>query len=277
MKNVLFIVLLYLPLSGMAYNIKNHERITRKAIELLNKKYGANYITGYEAKQIIRGNLSEDKFNSKWLIRPFNQHFYNPLKEKQYWKRNKSIDRRFEKLQRNFTGRVNKSKYYYSIGEIIHHLQDETVPAHVVPIFHWVFKKDKFDEQQVQELLPVNLDLEEVIGQNNDYASQLLKKVTIQTLNNIRQKFNVEIRTIKEKELASIDWSYFWKENPKGWFGEYGIFGNRYLNDTIEVNDKKYIIDNNIYKTFSRQQLNLAVSYTARFIQYAKELNKAAR
>lgn len=274
MKNLLFIILLFFPFSGIPYNIKNHKLITRKAIELLNKIYGPNYITAYEAKQIIRGNLSEDKLNSKWITRPFNQHFYNPVKKKQYWKRSKSIDKRFERLESRFNKRINKNKYYYSAGEIIHHLQDETVPAHVVPIFHWGLKKDMFDEQPIRELLPANIEKEEVINLNTEYALQLLKEVTIQTLNNMHQKFTAEISNAKEKEFVTVDWSYFWKESSKGWFGEYGVLGNHYLNDTIKVKDKKYIIDKNIYKDFSRQQLNLAVSYTAKFIRYAKELNK---
>jgi len=101
-KVLVFIFLLTAVLSGFAYNTTNHEAITQQAIYLLNNTYCPDFISEDEAKMIIKGNVSEDANVFKGIIRVFNQHFYNPLKDEKHRKRFSSIDKRFERIAKRW-------------------------------------------------------------------------------------------------------------------------------------------------------------------------------
>lgn len=95
---LLLIAFIVFCFENKAYNEDNHARITRCAVDLLNKYLGYEFITQAEAEKIVNGNCSEDHFGLKWLNRYWNQHFYNPLKTQKEWRRGKSIDVRFDRI-----------------------------------------------------------------------------------------------------------------------------------------------------------------------------------
>lgn len=283
-KNILLFTFIFYSFSSFAYSEYNHALITQYAIDLLNKKFGDNYISPEEAKEIIKGNCSEDHIGRKWLVRLWNQHFYNPLKPKKYWRRTKSIDVRFERIAKKCFDRKGTPEYYYSVGEITHHIQDVTNPSHVVPIYHGGRKKDQFDEQCVCAYFPNSIEIDTTIRYAAPFHSSILAPTAIKTLKNIESEFEIKIKTKNDSISKIINWSYFWEDKPKGWFGKYGCLGkskkwkilknDNYLNEIIQQRDTIYYIDKKDFDNFSSQQIALAVVQTAQFIYYAKSLQQ---
>lgn len=276
-KYLIFILICLLTSHIYPYEVNNHKIITICTINLLRNIYGKEFITDQEMQLIIEGNINEDK---PGIDKLWDQHFYNPIKSKEFWKRNHSIDKRYNKLVEKFL--VEKGNKELSlVGAITHHLQDATCPAHVVPIFHWVGKPDKFDYLNIDSLLPKSFDNFTVDKYSDDYANIIHFMTAKQTLDNITQRFIVIKLQNGYSTKDTIDWSFFWKDNPKGWFGDYGLLGkptkkqnrkitDNYLKEEITVNDCTYKISKLIYDNFARQQLSIAVTRTAEFIYYYK-------
>lgn len=283
--SVLFSTNANLTENELTYSKRNHAIITQYAINFLNKKYGANFITKTEAKQIIKGNLSEDHFGKKWLIRLWNQHFYNPLKSKSNWKRSKSIDVRFERIAKRLFRKRNSKKINYLIGEIIHHIQDVTNPAHVVPVYHGGNIKDRFDEQEISQFdfFKDNISIDTSYVYNQPYLQSILKPIAIKTLKSIDQRFVVQVKRNNIARKKSIDWNYFWEGDNNQWFGHYGKLGipsnkktkfDNYLKDSIQIGKTTFIIDKKTYAEYSTKQIKIAIIQTAQFIYYMKNLQK---
>lgn len=256
---------------SFGYNKKNHAIITRCAIEFLNKYVHPDFITEAEANKIIKGNVSEDRNLFKHAIRLWNQHFYNPLKPIEFWKRSKSIDVRFERIAKRWFNRIGSDKYFNSIGEIIHHIQDCTNPAHVVPVFHGGILKDNFDEQDITPYLPGSITIDTNSNYVNPFLIAILKPVALQTLAALHDPFKVHVEQNDSAYSQTIDWAYYWQSNPNGWFGKYGLLGNNYLKENIVLQDVKYTIVNNYYAQYSSKQIEMAVLRTAEFIYFAKK------
>ena len=277
MRNILLLVAIILnSFTAFGYNKKNHALITERAIFLLNERC-ENFITAEEANLIIEGNVSEDRNLFKMLIRLWNQHFYNPLKPREFWLRDKSIDVRFERIAKRWFDRPGSDKDFSSIGEIVHHIQDCTNPAHVVPVYHGGCLKDEFDEQDISAYLPRSIQIETNITYREPYLSSILGQPAIQTLESIRKPIDIKLENNGVISSRTIDWSYFWMDNPNGWFGEYGFLGNNYLYEKIPRGDTLYMIDKSTYDDYSSKQIELAVIQTANFIYFAKtQLQKTA-
>jgi hypothetical protein len=269
-KIILFLALTVSSSVVSAYNKENHDSITRCAIALLNKYLGTVFITEAEAQKIIKGSVSEDGAFIKFFVRPWNMHFYSPYKPREFWQRGESIDVRFERIAKRWFNRKNSNKYFYSIGEIVHHIQDCTNPAHVVPVYHDGCLKDRFDEQNVTAYLPSSISIDKSIGYNVPYLSSVLNRTAIKTLDSIHNKFEIRIETNGVTSPKWIDWSYFWQDNPSGWFGDYGFLGNNYLDEKIQKGEVTYLINKSTYEGYSSKQIEQAVIETANFIYFAK-------
>lgn len=275
-KYFLFILLVTLTSASYSYDLNNHKKINLCAIKLLSSIYGADFLTEKEIQLLIDGNLNEDKPN---LGKLWNQHFYNPIKPKELWQRCHSIDKKFDKLVQKYISTKGEQEITLA-GAIIHHIQDATCPSHVVPIFHWAGKPDKFDYLEIDSLLPASFNNFAIDDYTNDYPNVLHLKIAKQSLDNIEQRFT--IKKIKDGILTTdtIDWSLFWADNPNGWFGDYGLLGkpkkqsgkitDNFLKEEIIVNGCTYQISKSSYEELIREQLLLAVTSTAKFIYYCK-------
>ena len=282
MINRIFIIvfLIWFDLAS-AYSPENHAIITQLAINYLNNKYGECFISEQESRALIKGNIREDKSLIKFPIRPFNQHFYNPLKMKILRPRGASIDARFERIAKRCLQKKNSKRFFFKVGEILHHIQDVTNPAHVVPVYHGPGRKDSFDNQELLSYQPIHHINDTVKSYKPPYLNSILMPIAVLTLNQIKTKFDVDVEINGETSQRSIDWGYFWKDNPNSWFGTYGYLGapakhnsrymDNYLKCLIIKDGATYYIDKSIYDDLSLKQLQLAVSKTAEFILYAKK------
>lgn len=148
------IALLLLAPVAHALDAKKHAIYTQRAYELYRShcQPGAPKSLG---KKLAQGSRDEDE---KDLIeRGTNWHFYN--RDQQIPTRvslpiNRVLDRVFDyrisAMQAAFTQpSVSDEDRYYLAGRVLHYIQDMSVPAHVVPIYHMKFlfidDSDKLD------------------------------------------------------------------------------------------------------------------------------------
>lgn len=281
MKVLICISFLFLfVVKGFSFSKENHRLITERAIELLLKKYGRDYLSAKEIEKIINGNLSEERLNFKSIIRPYNRHYFNPDKDSSLQDGYSSINVRFDRLVAEFYGNHGNSGYDRSIGEIIHFIQDAASPVHVVPIDHCSGEMDAFDSQELDTLLPYGLMEEKFLQCTMEYPQYLLEKLSRKTLKNLDNKFLVLVEDGSRTYEDSLGWTAFWQKDSSQWFGSYGFLGestedeetDNFLKTEITKNGKTYHIEPAAYAEFTKRQLDLAVLYTARFIYFAKSL-----
>ena len=271
-------MLLFSSLNMLAYTPENHSLITQAAIDYLNDKYAYDFISKEEAEKIIKGNVSEDRLWYKWFVRLFNHHFYNPFKPLKLRTSFRSIQVRFDRISKRAFRKIQSKKYFYRVGELLHHVQDLSNPAHSVPVYHFKNPTDQFDGQDLIKTFKFESEIDTNTRYTSPYHASILKPVAQQTLQNIQDKFEIKVQIAGAQSTKIIDWTYFWKENPNRWFGCYGYLGapykgeksDNYLQDTIQKGDTLYHIDSTIYRAFSKKQYDLAVKKTAEFIYYAK-------
>jgi hypothetical protein len=135
-----------------------HKSLTIAACELANRileKQGMSLLTVDESVDLVLASVRQDTAVSLAKNRLGNWHFYNPEKED---KQAMAVDDKFSGAKRCFyhaeSGNViNRScrndvahrierplvddpENIYLLGAACHFIQDSTVPAHVVPVYH---------------------------------------------------------------------------------------------------------------------------------------------
>jgi hypothetical protein len=144
-KNILWVVviisLLYFKGESKAYSVdKAHQHLTKIALNVYgfcaNEVTPSNQKTNFNEKIIIDANIEEDE--GHWLLRIFNWHFYYPERNK-YRKGifiKETLDRTFDGLIKGLISEPPQKKGYEILGRVLHFIEDVTVPAHVVPVYH---------------------------------------------------------------------------------------------------------------------------------------------
>jgi hypothetical protein len=128
MKNkisLISIFLIFIPVIGFAWNAQNtHQPLTRRSIELMSddykdiKKYADRIVSGTgNSNLLMAGKVEIDAHGNLWI---------NGGNAKDIW------EKRAWELYKAF----NFSETYYSLGNIIHLTQDQTVPPHGANIYH---------------------------------------------------------------------------------------------------------------------------------------------
>ncbi len=148
----------FLPLKTLAYELSTHKLLTEEAIRLFNKRFPNKAINEKMGELVTKGSLHEDD-SPRWLY-----HFYDPvnnqglkigpkkwLSAKQWSQNGKEqaslnpnslfvglLPFAFSSEETNFTWQKalryyadgDKEQAFYSLGHVLHLLQDQAVPAH---------------------------------------------------------------------------------------------------------------------------------------------------
>jgi hypothetical protein len=120
-------------LTHIAYNIYNE-----CAVELLqdaDEKNPPKENTG-DLTEIIKANKNEDGLT---LTRAMNWHFYNPdlPENRKAFLHYRTFDRTFQGIVDDLKEEsLTKKEGYEILGRVLHFIEDVTVPAHVVPVYH---------------------------------------------------------------------------------------------------------------------------------------------
>ncbi|KQQ64395.1 hypothetical protein ASF84_25995 [Pseudomonas sp. Leaf127] len=227
----LSVLLLMGAQAAWAFDPELHRAYTRQAVAAwagcasLLPEVGAALAAGTDAEDT--GVLTAWQRLTHW-------HFYNrDGKLLPFWFIDRNIDRifalRVEALEQLLQQkRPPITEVYEQAGRVLHYIQDMSVPAHVVPVFHVAGSADPFDSFKRRESLPAfSLSLDECQQLKAEtatapaYLHTLLNEAAESTLRAIGQRPS-------GPEMAENAWQRYWAwpardpdEAAKGW-GEYG-------------------------------------------------------
>lgn len=263
---ILFIVLLS-SVSASAYKPDLHAKLTIAAFDALNSCLGKNIYSVSTAKFVAQKNHAEDNVTPERLA---NWHFYAPEHRhvKSVGLMKKTLHDLFDKKEAAMLTAENKKAL---AGSLLHYIQDVSVPAHVVPVFHGF---DAFDGYPIF----VNKFLKEAKTLCSEFKtlkgkyfspSDMLDAVALNTKESLNEEFILFVNGNPETRV----WAIFWpKKNQNKLFGEYSkdlgnSFGKiksfscgRRDKNTCKVSSKSY-------DTFAYERQKQAVLFSMLLIE----------
>lgn len=265
MFTLCFSLLLTISSSAFAFHIPEHNMITRRAIDGLQRcnLLPASWDMGW-SRAIQDGNKNEDTN----LIRKWSKysHFYNPTKKLKLGRADSMLTvRESEHSLHDQEEEASEADALALVGRIVHHLQDAAVPAHVVPVNH--FSDDGFEKFEIASYYQAPTSLSDCARLRAEEPSALLKNTALTTLSRIEGL--VGYKTYKRVKQAR--WSQlFWLSARGEGFGEYGPLGNNFGKNVFELEDGRTArVELSQYREFKQAQLDLAVLATQSAILWA--------
>src|SRR6185312_2705869 len=222
---------------SLGYDPERHGKYTEAAFTLYHDHCKPALLPCESVGSIVEGAKAEDALT---LTRACNWHFYNREGQVRWRGVNRNLDavfrQRIRKLEKQLkTRKSHPSEIYKVAGQVLHYIQDMTVPAHVVPIYHGPGHKDLVDgyspdfchvnslRSAVQQELGLDLEkqgCERLRPKNpkvnsSDFFKSLLNDTAQTTLRAIGQT--------KHPDAGSERWLCFWgsSRKPNG-FANYG-------------------------------------------------------
>lgn len=241
-----------------AFHIPDHMMITDRAIQgldacgFLPEGWGLRW-----GKVIAAANAQEDL---NVVRKAGYAHFYHPehpldLK----WRVDSSVTLKESLAQiASVAPTANRGRAYPLLGRIVHHLQDSAVPAHVVPVFHFVH--DGFEETDVSGFAAAPFSVEDCQALELVEPMNLLRQTARATLSAVDQPFAYREAGV----ISNSTWgNAFWNSGVGIAFGNYGPFGNNFGQAWIAQEGGSLLeVDPNQYVQFKKRQLDLAVKAT---------------
>lgn len=264
---MIFTLLTLLTSNACAYKPDVHEPLLNTALSVYNQCFPGDTIYDKDkeaASIVLEGDIAMDKglkfdlfhfFSLKGekvfslSKRPLNWHFYNPYKEKlsRVGLVEQSHSRLFNDLISGLESNTKKHYKLLFIGGLIHLIEDLSVPAHVVPVYHGptIIKafgpkrleplvsymqeyKDEYKnmiEDAIDSIRPDTLRLGNELMHNNLICNDI--EINDETLEQIR--FQTALNTLnllKEEipECPNVTWQEFWiAPESDEYFGRYNI------------------------------------------------------
>ena len=191
------------------------------------------------ANEILRGVVDEDAIRPE---RMRNWHFYRSNKRiggKKLIKYTSEdiFHKRIKEM--NKYGKDDKRRYN-NLGRILHHIQDMSTPAHVIPIYHGIIIKDYFEEFMSKQTNADTLGEKVVLGNSQKDFTTLYEDAAKATLAYIKtatfELKEVEINGRKKILPLNEFWQdYHQHEDPKlKGFGSYGPFHEYFVSTATD-------------------------------------------
>lgn len=270
------------PRDAHAFRISDHERITRVALDELERcgAIPSDPDTASTAffESVIQGDIDEDlDLVRKWS---YYSHYYHPLKEIEMRRADSSATVLESEAALRQGRAVPEDLRAELLGRVIHHIQDSAAPVHVVPVSHWL--TDGFESLEVairepsepgaREATPDCRNLLEIQARTLRAESLLdiLKGTALGTLATLDEAVPYRragmARTTRWKQA-------FWKDAEGPVFGDYGAFGNSFGETSFWYRGDRVEIDAAVFVRYKRARLRAAVEATqAVWFWYLKRL-----
>ncbi|WP_225596978.1 hypothetical protein [Achromobacter sp. ACM04] len=226
-----------------AFDAERHPEYTLRAVELYRQCEGVS-LSGELAEAFAEGTRNEDASILTLGQRIANWHFYNrDGKLRDSWFANRSLDAIFAKrnaeLETLLAAKTRDSEQIYErAGRVLHYIQDMSVPAHVVPVYHAKLPLlgggDPFDAYQPNALTKPSWspagcqELRLMVAVDPGFPKALLDATAQSTLQRIGQLGGIE---------GGDGWERYWiypssnrSEADKGW-GSYPENGCEFVAD----------------------------------------------
>ena len=247
---------------AFAYHTEEHDLITHQAVEEINRCYPGLVADGL-ANLLVRANLNEDYniLNKEiWY-----SHYYNPFKRIQMRRYDSSF--RIKGLAASIAAIgpfADEPRLVEKLGHLIHHLQDATVPPHVVPVSH--ASGDGFENYKVDGAIASGRTCRQLTDLKTTDFQMLLRDTATQTLNSVDDiHWDVAAQTkLISFPLFTLDSTAFWVADQGNHFGTYGYLGNAFGSAYFQKDGASYYIPSIYYQVFKQRQMSLAVLSSAR-------------
>jgi hypothetical protein len=228
-----------------ASSIKDHATMSYEAAAQFERCVGRK-LSAFAKENFVQSNVNEDlNLVRKWLGY---SHFYNPQKDVSTWRgtsMNRMVDSQNylvswkQSLSEN-SNVVGVQLALSELGHLVHHVQDSTVPSHVVPVKHWLH--DAFEEYSAKYQV-ITLNCAEV--PNSILPTDQLRQSALQTLSALKDNIQTNFRNT----TRSLNWDYFWYDTGSK-FGSYGYFGNKFGQTNITTPSGNFEISPDSYRDF---------------------------
>ena len=159
-----------------------------------------------------------------------------------------------------------------AIGRILHHIQDMSSPAHVVPVYHDPHLQDSFEEYSCRNIATklksidiTKKDLDGIYAEKQANIFQIYYNAANSTLKYLYEDHDSRFSLDCEGEGLEMGWDVFWKRagdiRDDCWrqpykalpgFGCYGPLGGNYGDATVSLKGKACRIDPETYKKLYR-------------------------
>ncbi len=186
-----------------AFDADMHPEYAKQSVTAY-RHCGGGSLSRQQAQAFADGTKAEDSSLVTLGQRIANWHFYNrDGKLRDGWFANRSLDvifaKRNDELEALLAAKKrNPEKIYKQAGRVLHYIQDMSVPAHVVPVYHAKLPLwgggDPFDSyQRSMELPPFSLSaleceaLRQSVTVDRGYPQALLQATALATLQRIGQ------------------------------------------------------------------------------------------
>lgn len=234
-----------------AYSLKDHRQLTEAAFQSIERCFPGS-IEPSEAAAVVSANLWEDKnLIDKWFKY---SHFYQPRHEVGMLRENSQA--RVRAIQdRLDQGGLSRPKELDLIGALLHHVQDMTVPLHVMPVNH--FWTDGFEKLAVTTESRLQFDSCETL---------LMQSLAIDAVGLHHQTAVETYEDVLDSSLQatspqgfSIPLTWFWEEGTDGEFGSYGLLGNAFGKNWLSIPGQRIRVENLEYSRYKFRRLKLAL------------------
>ncbi|MFN7685650.1 MAG: hypothetical protein ACK5QT_09610 [Oligoflexia bacterium] len=254
LKTISLLTLLFFSPQAHAYRLDEHERLTLSAFTAIQSCIeGSFYENPLQSMlvAVVNGNLNEDRnVLNKWFRF---SHFYHP-----HWQdsgsglfRSNSRSRILQAASKIAPGAPATAKW---LGALLHHIQDMTVPLHVIPVNHfWTDGFEKFTTSFSGALAFESCDLL-VEAALRATPTELHQAVSEDTL---RSSLNDHLLASSPSGLK-IPLTWFWEEGVNGDFGRYGVLGNSFGMTWISALGRPLRIPQHEFARFKRERLEAA-------------------
>ena len=262
----------WVPSRSHAYSLGEHDLVTNFSVTEFNACF-QNLISSDTQDKIRSADLNEDlNLIRKWSAY---SHFFHPEKtlpdQRRYDSSIRITELEHEILRLLVRGDLIEA--YYELGHAIHHLQDMASPPHVVPVMHGLddsYESYPMTLDETPDLKSTDADCRAAAaaGARDTGLLDLLYFASRQTLSNVR----AGLPSTRDGQAAGLTWLAIWRESATDSFGSYGMLGNSFGRETIDVADGpgggRYRITTGTYKEFKRRQLRLAMDVTGRALSW---------
>jgi len=229
----------------------------------------------YEIESEIQSANSWEDLN---LIRKWTKysHFYHPYKKlndlTRYDSSMRVIELEYEILSLDLKDFYFSLKPYQALGHAIHHLQDVTVPAHVVPVMHAL--KDGFEEMRLtQDDLPKFRFDQKYCGQLKQKKTNSLFDILFESAEITLLSLETPLEIYIDGEKRILNYKAFWQPSEKEEFGSYGVLGNHFGESEFEQGGVAYQVSLDQMKVFKRKAVERAIIDTMMTLKWVWSLS----
>lgn len=270
----------------------DHRRLTRKAIELFHIFTGSELSAYLVQNSGLVEQGAEDADYHPFATRITHWHFYpenNALRPKTFYlggivplpvtpTSQHILEFRVKELRQEFE-KDHPFRVEELIGRILHHIQDMSTPAHVVPVYHGPKLKDSFEEYSLRHseaiLEDIVFDVAEYHALKADQQEDILAiyhAAARETLRLLYDEPEERFYILADGEELVGGWRKFWLRYAEAGnqcaqppldgyqgFGCYGLFGQHFGETRLEHEGVSYQLDPVHYQRLHRRLLNKQV------------------